>query len=115
MFLFSHLPIIKYKKNDLINVKIWIGLDDDDNDYHDGGSHGRDPDSDLDRGHDHDLDDNHDDDPGLDHGDGNDVFLLFYEFSKSMMKLLVQWIELEVLLIFVAFYHIPILPLLHFD
>jgi hypothetical protein len=113
MFLFSHLPIIKYKKNDLINVKIWIGLDDDDNDYRDGGSHGRDPDSDLDRGHDH--DDNHDDDPGLDHGDGNGVFLLFYEFSKSMMKLLVQWIELEVLLIFVVFYHIPILPLLHFD
>jgi hypothetical protein len=30
-------------------------------------------------------------------------------------KMMVELVELEVLLIFVAFYHIPILPLLHFD
>jgi hypothetical protein len=116
LFFFLHLTTIEYNKNNLINVKIWIDLDGDDNDDHDGGSsHDRDPDCVLDL--DHDLDDcglDHDCDPDLDdHGDDNDVFLLFYDFSKQ--KMVQQQIELEVLLIFVVFYHIPILLSLHFD
>jgi hypothetical protein len=114
-FSFLHLTTIEYNKNNLINVKIWIDLDGDDNDDHDGGSsHDRDPDCGLDLDHDCDPDLGHDCDPDLghDHGDHNDVFLLLYDFSKQKM---LQQIELEVLLIFVVFYHIPILLLLHFD